>query len=221
MKKNKLIVALDLDSFAKAKRFIDLLYKEVDLFKVGLQLFINSGPKIIRYIQKKGASVFLDLKFYDIPNTVANAVSEAVRLKVKMLTLHISGGKEMLQAAVKRNKEEAKKLKIKRPLLIGVTILTSQNTNPQNVLALAKLGLACGLDGVVCSVKEIALLRKKIKKNFVIITPGIRLDKGIKDDQRRTALAKEAIKQGSDFLVIGRPILKAKSPQKIVKELFK
>lgn len=221
MKKNNLIIALDVDSFSKAKRMVDLLLPKIKIFKVGLQLFLNCGYKIIPEIKKRRTEVFLDLKFYDIPNTVSNAVREAVRLKVKMLTMHISGGKEMLELAVKTARKEAKKLKIKRPLLIGVTVLTSQETNPKKVLELAKLGLNCGLDGVVCSVKEVALLRKKIKKKFIIVTPGIRPNTKTSDDQKRVATAQRAIKLGSDFLVIGRPVLEAKNPLKVVEGILK
>ncbi len=216
----KLILALDVDGMKKAKYFVDKLCPKVKIYKVGLVLFASCGPKIIEYIQKKGASVFLDLKFFDIPNTVANAVRQAVRLKVKMLTLHISGGKDMLQAAVAAAKKEARKLKIKRPLLIGVTVLTSQKASFPQVLRLAKLGLSCGLDGVVCSVKEARRLRKAINKKFVIVTPGIRPKGMARDDQRRIATATDAIQSGSDFLVIGRPILEAKEPLRALKELI-
>ena len=221
MKKNNLIVALDVDSFAKAKKFVNLLYPDVKLFKVGLQLFINCGHKIIPEIKKKGAGAFLDLKFYDIPNTVSNAVAQAVRLKVKMLTLHISGGKEMLELAVKTAREESRMLKIKKPLLIGVTVLTSQETNPKKVLELAKFGLDCGLDGVVCSAKEVVLLRKKINKKFIIVTPGIRPNTKNYDDQKRVASAKEALRLGSDYLVVGRPIIQAENPKKILQDMLK
>ncbi|MEW6170396.1 MAG: orotidine-5'-phosphate decarboxylase [Candidatus Omnitrophota bacterium] len=221
MKKNNLIVALDLDSFTKAKKFINLLYKDVKLFKVGLQLFINCGHEIIPEIKKKGAEVFLDLKFYDIPNTVSNAVTEAVRLNVKMLTVHISGGKEMLTSAVRTAKKEAKILRIKKPLLIGVTVLTSQETKPSRVLELAKMGLSCGLDGIVCSVKEVQYLRKKINKKFIIVTPGIRPNTQNFDDQKRIASAKEALRLGSDYLVVGRPILEARNPKKALQDMLK
>lgn len=213
----QIILALDVDSFAKAKYFIDKLYPEVKIFKVGSQLFTGYGPKVIEFIRKKGAEVFLDLKFFDIPNTVANAVKQAVRLKIKMLTLHISGGREMILAAVKSAKNESRKLKLKRPLLIGVTVLTSQQAEPQEVLNLARLGLDCGLDGVVCSVLEAATLRKAINKKFFIVTPGIRQDTKIVDDQKRTATASEAAEAGSNFLVIGRPILEAADPKEAVK----
>ncbi len=218
--KTQLIVALDVDSFKKAKRFVDKLYPRVRIFKVGSQLFTASGPKAVAYIRKKGADVFLDLKFYDIPNTVAQSVRQAVRLGVRMLTVHIAGGLKMLKAAVKAAREEALCLKQKKPLLIGVTILTSHKASRKNVLKLAKIGLDCGLDGVVCSAQEAPLLREKIKKTFVIVTPGIRSDRALGDDQKRTATAREAIQAGSDFLVVGRPLLKSQEPLKVAKELL-
>jgi len=212
--KPEIILALDVDSFSKAKYFVNKLYPKIKIFKVGMQLYTALGPKIIQMIHKKGAQVFLDLKFLDIPNTVAKAVREAVRHKVKMFTLHISGGEEMLKAAVSAAKDEAKKLKIKKPLLIGVTVLTSKKTHPSAVLSLAKAGIQYGLEGVVCSAQEARNLRNKIKRKFVIITPGIRPQGVAKNDQKRTATVDEAIESGSNFLVIGRPILEAKDPLK-------
>jgi orotidine-5'-phosphate decarboxylase len=207
------ILALDVDTLEEAKQFVEGLYPKIKIFKIGSYLFTAYGPKVIEAVQLKGAEVFLDLKFFDIPNTVAGAVSAAVKLKVKMLTLHISGGQEMLKAAVDAADAQAKALKTIRPLLIGVTVLTSQKTKPAQVLALAKQGLACGLDGVVCSAHEAALLRKKIKNDFILVTPGIRPDIAGKDDQQRVATVSLAVKSGSDFLVIGRPILKSADPQ--------
>lgn len=212
MNGRRIILALDVDNFSKAKHFVNLLYPKIKIFKVGLQLFIACGPKVIEFIQGKGAGVFLDLKFFDIPNTVANATRQAVRLKVRMLTLHISAGEEMLKEAVKAAREESSRLKIKAPILLGVTVLTSQQAGSDEVLKAARLGLSCGLDGVVCSAQEARNLRSKIKKKFIMVTPGIRTDKTIRDDQKRTATITEALRSGSDFLVIGRPILEAKNP---------
>lgn len=212
MNGRRIILALDVDNFSKAKHFVNLLYPKIKIFKVGLQLFIACGPKIIEFIQKKGGQVFLDLKFFDIPNTVANATRQAVRLKVKMLTLHISAGEEMLKAAANAVREESSRLKIKAPLLLGVTVLTSQRAGSDEVLEAARLGLSCGLDGIICSAQEVKNLRSKIKKKFIIVTPGIRPDKTVRDDQKRTATIAEALQAGSDFLVIGRPILEAKNP---------
>ena len=220
LSKAQIILALDLDTLKEAKDFVDKLYPKIKIFKVGSQLFTADGPKVIELLRKKGAEVFLDLKYFDIPNTVANAVASAVRLKVSMLTMHISGGKEMIQAAVAAAKQQSKISRLTRPLLIGVTVLTSQKANPAEVLKLAQQGLDYGLDGVVCSVREAAILREKIKKNFVMITPGIRTNGSILDDQKRTATVKEALKSGSSFLVIGRPILKANNPLKTTDEFL-
>lgn len=218
---SKIIVALDVDNFSKAKYFVKKLYPAVKIFKIGSQIFTAQGPKAVEYINKIGGEVFLDLKFHDIPNTVASAVKEAVGLKIKMMTLHTSGGREMLEAAVRAADSESKKLKIKKPLLIGVTVLTSQETTPDEVLRLAKLGISAGLDGVVCSVKEAAMLRAKINDKFVIVTPGIRpLDMALAD-QKRVATPLDAVRAGSDFLVIGRPILEAKDPLKVINDIKK
>jgi orotidine-5'-phosphate decarboxylase len=138
-----------------------------------------------------------------------------------MLTLHIAGGEEMLKAAVRAAKAEAARLKLKRPLLIGMTVLTSKDANFGEVLALTRKGLESGLDGVVCSAREAGFLRKKLQKRFVIITPGIRPTKSRSDDQRRTATVGEAIRAGSNFLVIGRPILAAKDPIEAAQEILK
>lgn len=216
----KLIVALDCGTFDQAKKLIDTLCPKVKIFKVGSPLFTACGPKIVESINKKKAEVFLDLKFHDIPNTVAHAVRSATRLNVKMLTLHISGGADMLKAAVQSVAEEAGRFKMQRPLLIGVTVLTSQEASPEDVFRLANMGLNCGIDGVVCSVRETAFLRANIKKDFVIVTPGIRSNKAAADDQKRTATAQEASSAGSDFLVVGRPIVEALDPLKAVRDFM-
>ena len=216
----QIILALDVDNLEGAMDFVDRLYPKIKIFKVGSYLFTAYGPRIIELIHKKGAEVFLDLKYFDIPNTVAQAVGAAVRHKVKMLTLHISGGKEMLEAAVVSAEAEAKKVSSVRPLLIGVTVLTSKAARPEDILALAKIGIDSGLDGIVCSANEAGLLRRKIKKDFLIITPGIRMNSSGADDQKRTTTVKQAVKAGSDFLVIGRPILKADDPSARAGELL-
>jgi orotidine-5'-phosphate decarboxylase len=220
LRETKIILALDVDTLDKAEYFVQKLYPRIKIFKVGIQLFTGCGPEIIEFINKKGAEVFLDLKFFDIPHTVANAVRQAARLKVKMFTLHILGGENMVKVAVKAAREETGRLKLRRPWLIGVTVLTSKETNFSKVLRLTRMGLDCGLDGVVCSAGEAALLRKKIKKKFIIVTPGIRPDKISTDDQKRTATVKEAVNAGSDFLVIGRPILEADDPVTAVEGLI-
>lgn len=217
----RIILALDVDSLEKAKYFVDRLYPWIKIFKVGIQLFTACGPQIIEFIRKKGAQVFLDLKFFDIPSSVANAVRQATRMRVKMLTLHILGDAEMLKAAIGAANEEAKRLGIKRPLLVGVTVLTSKEANSSDVFTLARIGIECGLDGVVCSAREAAFLKRKIRRKFLMVTPGIRLEGAARDDQKRTVTIQEAVEAGSNFLVIGRPILKAPDPlcaaQKIVR----
>lgn len=216
---SQIILALDVDNLSRAKYFVHKLYPTIKIFKVGCQLFTACGPKIIEFIRKTGAEVFLDLKFFDIPNTVASAVRQVVRLKVKMLTLHILGDEEMLKSAVRAAKEEALVLKLKRPLLIGVTVLTSKSADSSDVLTLAKMGLECGLDGVVCSAQEAKFLRQKIKRKFIMVTPGIRPCGVNADDQKRTTTVAEAIQAGSNFLVIGRPILKAANPLAVAREI--
>jgi len=215
----QIILALDVDTLKSVVDFVDKLYPKIKIFKVGSQLFTAYGPKIVDLLHKKGAEVFLDLKYFDIPNTVAKAVAAATRLKVKMLTLHISGGAEMIQAAVFAAHAQADAISCLRPLLIGVTVLTSSVAKSKDVLELAKKGIANGLDGIVCSSQEANLIRNKTKKDFMIITPGIRLSQVI-DDQKRTATVKQAVKAGSDFLVIGRPILTSKDPLKTTEEIL-
>ena len=227
MNNAKLIVALDLETFEEASGLIDNLADSVEIFKVGSQMFTTFGPFITRYLQSKGKKVFLDLKFHDIPNTVASAVKSAVGLSVSpgkdpgfaplfMLTVHTSGGKEMLEAASQAAKMQAKALGVQRPLIVGVTVLTStaRDSNIENlVLERARLAQKAGLDGVVASVEETALIRRELGPDFLIVTPGIRPADASLDDQKRVATPQTAIQKGSNFLVVGRPILKAPSPR--------
>ena len=214
----KLILALDVPTHAQAMRLVKLLYPKVKIFKIGLQLYTASGPKIIADIRRAGAEVFLDLKFNDIPNTMASAAIEAIKHKAAMFTVHTLSGPAAL-------KEVAKVAKGTGTKVLGVTILTSicahflqdlkvQRSLSEEVLYLARMAERCGLDGVVCSVNEAALLRRKIKGKFLIVTPGIRLDAAMCDDQKRTATISQALEAGSDYLVVGRPILKAPDPRK-------
>lgn len=216
----EVILALDLDSLTEAKHFVNKLYPAIKTFKIGSQLFASCGPKAIEAVNRKGGKVFLDLKFFDIPHTVAKAVRIAVRHKVKMMTLHILGDEEMIKAAVLAAKEESKRMRIKRPLLIGVTVLTSKDAKSSDVLILARMGIECGLDGVVCSALEAKMLRENIKTRFVIVTPGIRTKEALKNDQKRTATVGEAVAAGSDFLVVGRPILNARDPRVAAKAIL-
>lgn len=219
--KPEIILALDIDDIQKAKDCVDKLYPKIKIFKIGSQLFTGSGPEIIEYINRKKAEVFLDLKFFDIPNTVAHAVRQAVRHKVKMLTLHILGDEEMIKAAISAADDEAKKNKLIRPLLIGVTVLTSKEANSSDVFTLARIGLECGLDGVVCSVREAAFLRSKLGEKFIIVTPGIRPQGFASNDQKRIATVSQAKEAGSSYIVVGRPILEAKDPLAVIDMLLK
>jgi len=239
MNKPKLIVALDVETFEQAKDLIDQLDDAVDIFKIGSQLFTAYGPFVTRYLQAKGKKVFLDLKFHDIPNTVANAVKSAVSLSVApghekkfsplyMLTVHTSGGQEMLEAAVKAAQEHSKKLKVKAPLIVGVTVLTSQVKEDKLqalVLERALMAKRAGLDGVVASVEEAPFIRRYCPKNFIIVTPGIRPLGADVGDQKRVSTPRGAIEAGSNYLVVGRPIVQAPNPLKsalsILKEISK
>jgi orotidine-5'-phosphate decarboxylase len=227
MSKAQLMVALDVDTFEQARKLIDELGDSVEIFKVGSQMFTAHGPFITRYLQTKGKKVFLDLKFHDIPNTVASAVKSAVGLSVSpsndpgfaplyMLTVHTAGGKEMLEAAVEAAREKSKNLNVQRPLIIGVTVLTSTTKDEgtqELVLQRARLAKEAGLDGVVASVEEAASIRRELGRDFLIVTPGIRPADVVLNDQKRVATPEIAIAQGSNFLVVGRPIIQAASPR--------
>jgi orotidine-5'-phosphate decarboxylase len=221
---DKLIVALDCYTLSEAESIVKRLYPTVKMFKVGSQLFTSCGQEALKFIYQKGAKVFLDLKFLDIPNTVFSAVASGTGLSaVFMMTVHTTGGSEMLKAAVAGATKRASELKIVRPLIIGVTSLTSEKESVatlETVLLRARLARDAGLDGVVCSVNEAAKVRETLGRDFKIITPGIR-PRGYKnDDQARVATAQEALKAGSDYLVVGRPILQADDPLKAVKDLL-
>jgi orotidine-5'-phosphate decarboxylase len=197
-------------------------------------MFTAYGPFILRYLQSKGKKVFLDLKFHDIPNTVASAVKSAVSLSVSpndeigfaplfMLTVHTSGGREMLEAAVQAAKTQAQALKVARPLIVGVTVLTSAAKDPDVeslVLERARLAKQAGLDGVVASVEETASIRRELGRDFLIVTPGIRPAQALLNDQKRVATPKAAIQQGSNFLVVGRPIIQADSPREAALQIL-
>jgi orotidine-5'-phosphate decarboxylase len=221
--KDKLIVALDVDSTARALDLFEALRDVVGMFKIGSQLFTAAGPEVVRQIIARGGRVFLDLKFHDIPNTVAAAGVEATRLGVSIFNVHASGGAEMLRRTADAVAEIAGREGLAKPKVIAVTVLTSMdqtsleqigmNNDPWAVVArLARLAADCGLDGVVASPREIQVIRETISsRDFLIVTPGIRPDNDT-DDQKRTLTAAEAITAGADYLVVGRPILKADDP---------
>jgi orotidine-5'-phosphate decarboxylase len=221
--RNPIIVALDVSSADKAIALAQKLASSVGAVKIGGELFTTAGPDIVRQIRRTGAKVFLDLKFHDIPNTVAKSVAAAVRLDVQMLTIHTSGGSEMMRAAVRAAEETARECGFEPPLVLGVTVLTSLNSDglrevghnrevSQQVERLATLAINSGLHGLVCSPLELALLRKVLPAEIQLVTPGIRGPGDVTGDQKRTLTAKEAVRAGANWLVIGRPIYAAVDP---------
>lgn len=228
-KQSQLIVALDVDTWEQAQKLISTLEKSVDIFKVGSQLFTAHGPQTIRYILSRGKQVFLDLKFHDIPNTVASAVRSAVNIReagqgIMMCTLHTLGGLEMMQRAAQAAQDQSRVLGVKKPLLVGITVLTSEERKDNiTALVLERAGLAkqAGLDGVVASSQEAALIRREFGQDFVIVTPGIRPQGAAAGDQKRITTPADAIKNGSNFLVVGRPVLEAKDPAAAAREILK
>lgn len=217
---NPIILALDVPSEDQAFHLIDTIGSNVGFYKIGSELFTKCGPDIVRKVRSTGASVFLDLKFYDIPNTVAKAVAAATQLDVQMLTIHTSGGKQMMEAAVKSAQDNAPD---NPPLILGVTVLTSFNDQQlaetgmntpisTQVTALAHLAVSSGLSGLVCSPLEIEPLRQSIPDHVKLVTPGIRPANAAKDDQKRIMTPSEAIHKGANYLVIGRPIYASPNP---------
>ena len=231
--KERLVLALDVDDFSSAEKLVGLLKDYVRVFKVGNQLFTSEGAKIINMINKAKARVFLDLKFHDIPNTVKGAAESATKLGVYMFNVHASGGYEMMKAAADAAIETSIKLGIKKPLILGVTVLTSINQEilekevgvnkavKEHVVHLAKLAKSAGLDGVVASPHEIKDIRDACGKNFIILTPGIRPAGEEINDQKRIMTPKQALEQGADFIVIGRPIRNAENPVEAAKNIIK
>ncbi len=223
---SKIIVALDYATATDALNFVEQVQPNLCKLKVGKAMFTRLGPEFVKLLIKKGFDIFLDLKFHDIPNQVAGACKAAADLGVWMVNVHASGGFKMMQAA-----REAIDASINKPKLIAVTVLTSLNTKDFNeigistpikdqVLKLAQLAHEANLDGVVCSADEAALLRKCIGKNFCLVTPGIRLENSPADDQQRIVTPQQAIKQGADYLVIGRPITHADNPRVMLEEIL-
>jgi len=221
---NPIIAALDVPTVEQALRLAEQVAPAVGAFKIGSELFTSTGPEMIRRIRATGAAVFLDLKFHDIPNTVAKAVVSATRLEVQMLTVHTSGGLAMMQAAETAARETAQSLGIPIPLVLGVTVLTSMDGNAlaelglnanvgRQVERLAALAVKAGLRGLVCSPLEVAALRPILPVATQLVTPGIRAAGDAGDDQMRTLSAREALAAGANWLVIGRPIYAAPDPR--------
>ena len=221
---DQLLVALDVETPDAARALANTLRGAVGGFKIGKQLFTSSGPSIVEELVARGDRVFLDLKFHDIPNTVAGAVAAATRLGVWMVNVHASGGSAMMQAAREAADREAARRARPAPLVIAVTMLTSLNdadaqavgfghSVTEQVERLAALAQAAGLDGVVASPQEIALIRRRCGDRFAIVTPGIRGAADAKDDQSRTLSAAQALAAGATYLVVGRPITAALDPR--------
>ncbi len=219
----RLIAALDIDSLDQAQELVRLLAGEVGMFKIGKQLFTHAGPQAVRLIQESGGEIFLDLKFHDIPNTVAKAAIEATRMGVKMFNVHASGSLEMMRLTVKEVERVCRQEKRRKPIMLAVTVLTSLNQDDlkrvgvdgkiaDQVVRLALLTKEAGMDGVVASPHEVADIRKACGRRFVIVTPGIRPAASSPNDQQRVMTPGEAVRAGVDYIVVGRPILEVKNP---------
>ena len=234
--RDSLIYALDADGLEDAKKWIDILSGSVNVFKIGFQLFLREGPKVVDLVHDSGAKVFLDLKFHDIPFTVASAAKEAVQMGVYMFNVHGSGGADMMKQTALAAKEESEKLGAQKPIILAVTMLTSLDeaavkqigyslSPDEMVVRLCKLAKESGLSGVVSSPLEAAKIRAAFGNDFIIVCPGIRPAGSDKNDQSRISTPYETIKAGASHLVVGRPIRNAKDPkdaaENIIKEIIK
>jgi len=222
--KKKIIVALDTIDTNEALGITKLI-PNVGAFKLGLEYFCANGPKGISKISETGIKIFLDLKFHDIPNTVAGAIKASLDLEPFMMTVHLSGGYNMLHRTMEEVKEYCGKKSLKKPLILGVSVLTSIDNNDfsslgiigkveDQVIRLAKLAEHARLDGLVCSAKELKVVKKETGENLILVTPGIRPAGGEVNDQKRIMTPSQAINDGADFLVIGRPITGVNDPKK-------
>jgi orotidine-5'-phosphate decarboxylase len=232
MNTNKLIIALDVDDSRKARELVKALRGGVAMFKIGMQLFTAAGPALVREIIASGERVFLDLKYHDIPNTVALAGVEAARLGVSIFNVHAMGGSEMMRRTAEAVAECAQAERLARPLVIAVTVLTSANQNtlaeigyssaPEELVPrLALLAQASGMDGVVASPHEVGIVRAAVEKpDFVIVTPGVRPEGAAFSDQKRVTTPQEAIRAGADYIVVGRPILEAPDPAEAAQQIL-
>ena len=221
--RERLILALDVGDLAEVKNLVGLLAPEIGMFKVGKQLFTHAGPQAVHLIQQLGGEIFLDLKFHDIPTTVAKAAAEATRLGVKMFNVHASGSLEMMSRTVREVRRVCRQETLRRPIMLAVTVLTSLNQDDlkrvgldvnvaDQVVRLALLSKEAGMDGVVASPHEVADIRAACGRRFVIVTPGIRPRDGQRNDQERVMTPRGAVDAGVDYIVVGRPILGAKDP---------
>ena len=221
--RERLIIALDVPTAAEAVALTERLAGEISFFKIGLQLYTAEGPDIVRRVRASGANVFLDLKLFDIPNTVAKAVVAAGSLGVSMLTLHLAGGRRMLEAAVAASRPDL--------LLLGVTVLTSSDqetlretgveaTVADQALRLATLGAESGIGGLIASPHELGVLRERVGADVKIATPGVRPTWSSADDQKRFTTPAEALQRGADYLVIGRPVTAHPDPREAARKII-
>jgi orotidine-5'-phosphate decarboxylase len=229
---DRIALALDVDNDLDALAIVDELKDLVGMFKVGHQLFTAYGPDIVRRIIGRGGRVFLDLKYHDIPNTVAKASAEAVKLGVSIFNVHSLGGLDMMKAAAESAKETAEKHDLPAPAVLAVTILTSMDEASmrkelkitrsirREVGHLARLAQRAGMHGVVASPHEIKMLRRTIRGEFVVLTPGVRPAWANKDDQKRVMTPGEAVGAGADYIVVGRPVLKADDRRAAVEKIL-
>lgn len=230
--KERLIVALDVDTDCQAEDLIKQLAPYAGMFKVGMQLFYQAGPDLVRRLKQQGVKVFLDLKLHDIPNTVGQAARALAELGTDMINVHASGGPEMMRAAATVVRERAAALNLSVPLIISVTMLTSIDQHTFNhdlgipgaiqemVTRQAKLTKEAGLDGVVASPNEITVIREACGKEFKIVTPGIRPAWSVAGDQKRIMTPAQAVRQGADYLVVGRPITAATDPPQAAHQIL-
>ncbi len=221
--KSRLIFALDVASMKEAEQLVRTLAREVGLFKIGKQLFLHAGPAVVRMVRDRGGDVFLDLKFHDIPRTVAKAAAEATRMGVRMFDLHASGSLAMMQQTVSEVNRICRNEQLRRPKILAVTVLTSLTRDDlrrvgvaagveNQVVRLARLARQASMDGVVASPLEIGRIRKECGRGFLIVTPGVRSAKAGWDDQKRVLTPEQAIAAGADYIVVGKPIRDAKDP---------
>ncbi len=227
----KIIVALDVRTKDRALDLVKQL-KNVRTFKIGLELFVSEGPSLIRELHRLGKNIFLDLKLHDIPNTVAGAVRSGFRHRVRMMTLHAFGGMKMMKRAAAEAKNLSEETGEPKPLLLAVTVLTSLKGDDlrqlgiktklnDQVLKLAYLAKKAGMDGLVCSPKETKMVKKEVGKDFLIVNPGIRPLWASSDDQKRVTTPAQAVKNGADLLVIGRPLTQASDPEEAFLRIYR
>jgi orotidine-5'-phosphate decarboxylase len=232
-KRPAVIVALDVEQRARALELVGACRSAIRIFKIGSRLFTAEGPGIVAEITSLGVSVFLDLKFHDIPATVEGSVRAATALGVSMMTIHTSGGIEMMRAAARGAATESKRLGVERPLVVGVTVLTSLSADDlarslgttgtvrDLVMRLAAQAREAGLDGIVASVEEARAVKEALGAGFKVVTPGIRPAGVGAGDQKRTATPRAALEAGSDFIVVGRPVIEAESPHEAAERILR